>query len=55
MDSNDTMSIAIQGAALVSLVWSCAVFLVQTIGISKMYVLPAPSCVRRCYPSLLRC
>ncbi|KAK3900611.1 glycosyltransferase [Staphylotrichum tortipilum] len=30
------MSIAIQGAALVSLVWSCAVFLVQTIGITNI-------------------
>ncbi|KAG7289206.1 hypothetical protein NEMBOFW57_005569 [Staphylotrichum longicolle] len=31
------MSIAVQGAALVSLVWSCAVFLVQTIGISQLF------------------
>lgn len=37
---NDPMSIAVQGAALVSLVWSCAVFLVQTIGITQLYGLP---------------
>jgi len=37
------MSIAVQGAALVSLVWSCTVFLVQTIGISQLCgTLPAP-------------
>ncbi|KAL2176459.1 glycosyltransferase family 21 protein [Thermothelomyces heterothallicus CBS 202.75] len=34
---NDPMSIAVQGAALVSLIWSCAVFLVQTIGITQLY------------------
>jgi hypothetical protein len=41
---NDPMSIAVQGAALVSLVWSCAVFLVQTIGITQLYGLPYSFC-----------
>ncbi|KAK4246738.1 glycosyltransferase [Corynascus novoguineensis] len=34
---DDPMSIAVQGAALVSLIWSCAVFLVQAIGITQLY------------------
>lgn len=33
---NDPMSIVVQGAALVSFIWSCAVFVVQTIGIYQM-------------------
>jgi hypothetical protein len=34
---NGPMSIVVQGAALVSLIWSCTVFLVQGIGITQMY------------------
>ncbi|KAK4233642.1 glycosyltransferase [Achaetomium macrosporum] len=34
---NGPMSVIVQGAALVSLLWSCTVFLVQGIGISKLF------------------
>ncbi|KAL2152199.1 hypothetical protein VTH82DRAFT_5383 [Thermothelomyces myriococcoides] len=34
---NGPMSIAVQGAASASLIWSCAVFLVQSIGITQLY------------------
>ncbi|KAK4152000.1 glycosyltransferase [Chaetomidium leptoderma] len=34
---NGPMSAVVQGAALVSLTWSCFVFLVQAIGISKLF------------------
>ncbi|KAK3308475.1 glycosyltransferase family 21 protein [Chaetomium strumarium] len=36
-DGNGPMSVIVQGAALVSLLWSCTVFLVQGIGISKLF------------------
>ena len=34
---NGPMSLVVQGAALVSLVWSCIVFTVQSVGIYKLY------------------
>ncbi|KAH6850593.1 hypothetical protein B0I37DRAFT_371955 [Chaetomium sp. MPI-CAGE-AT-0009] len=49
---NDPMSIAVQGAALVSLVWSCAVFLVQTIGISRLLRNHSPTRPKPVSPSL---
>ncbi|KAH6641233.1 hypothetical protein F5144DRAFT_125785 [Chaetomium tenue] len=49
---NDPMSIAVQGAALVSLVWSCAVFLVQTIGITQLLRNHTPTRPKPVSPSL---
>ena len=46
------MSMLLQGAALVSLIWGSTVFLVQSIGLYKLYVNKAPHCLQSPVPSL---